>query len=162
MDAKLLIAPPLTVISPAAKFVVASLDVNVSESVLLLVLEPLLFTSEAVIVMVGDVTSYVQVNCAAVLLLPALSVNLFASISIVLAPSSLGVNVAVWTVLLTVVKSLMVPPLTSISALEKSPLCASLSVNVIDSVSSLLLSPLLTSAAVIVTVGEVESYVQVN
>ena len=57
VDAKLLMDPPLTVISPAAKFVVASLDVNVNDNVLSLVLEPLLFTSEAVIVMVGDVTS---------------------------------------------------------------------------------------------------------
>ena len=58
--AKLLNAPLVTVISPTAKSVVASLDVNVSESVASFVVAPsltALLPSVAVIVMVGAVTS---------------------------------------------------------------------------------------------------------
>ena len=45
---------------------------------------------------VGAVASYVQLNCeAAVLLLPAASVNLLEATSIVVAPAPLGVKVAV-------------------------------------------------------------------
>ena len=45
---------------------------------------------------VGAVESYVQLNCvAAVLLLPAGSVNLLEATSIVVAPAPLGVKVAV-------------------------------------------------------------------
>ena len=57
---KLLNAPLVTVISPTAKSVVASLDVNVRESVASLVVAPsltALLPSVAVIVMVGAVPS---------------------------------------------------------------------------------------------------------
>ena len=56
VDAKLLIDPPLTVISPAAKFAVASLDVKVNDNVESLLKSPSL-TSAAVIVIVGAVPS---------------------------------------------------------------------------------------------------------
>jgi hypothetical protein len=49
-------APPLTVISPEAKLEVASLDVNVNDNVLSLLVSPSL-TSLEVIVMVGAVVS---------------------------------------------------------------------------------------------------------
>ena len=53
-------------------------------------------TSADVIVIVGRVISYVQLNVeAAILLLLTGSVNLFAATSIVVAPSSVGVKVAV-------------------------------------------------------------------
>ena len=81
--------------SPTTKLVVASLEVNVRESVPLLDVSPS-FTSDAVIAIVGAVPSYVQLNCvAAVLLLPAASVNLVEATSIVFAPDPLGVKVAV-------------------------------------------------------------------
>ena len=51
-------APPLTVISPTAKLEVASLEVNVNDNVLSLLVAPSL-TSAEVIVMVGGVTSAV-------------------------------------------------------------------------------------------------------
>lgn len=53
---KLLIAPFVTVISLAAKFVVGSLDVNVNDKLALLVVEPLV-TPAAVIFIVGGVAS---------------------------------------------------------------------------------------------------------
>ena len=56
VDAKLLIAPPLTVMSADAKFVVASLDVNVSANVPSFDVSPSL-TSAAVIVIVGATLS---------------------------------------------------------------------------------------------------------
>ena len=65
LPAKLLSAPLATEISPTAKFVVASLDVKVSESVASLVVEPLftaLLPSVAVIVIVGPVSSCTQLN----------------------------------------------------------------------------------------------------
>jgi len=52
-----------------------------------------------VIVIVGLVPSYVQLNCeAAVLLFPYASVNVLAATSMVAAPSAVGVKVAVYTV----------------------------------------------------------------
>ena len=52
-------------------------------------------TSDDVIVIVGDVPSYVQLNwTAAELPFPAESVKAFAATSIVVGPSPLGVNVA--------------------------------------------------------------------
>ena len=116
-----------------------------------------LLTSAEVIVIVGAVASYVQANCvAAVLLFPAASVNVPAPTSIVVTPSPLGVNVAVYTVELVDAKLLRDPPLTVISLSAKF-VVASLDVKVNDSVLSLLVSPLLTSAAVIVSVGAVPS-----
>ena len=53
---KLLIVPFVTVISPAIKFVVGSLDVKVKDKLALLVVEPLV-TPAAVIFIVGGVVS---------------------------------------------------------------------------------------------------------
>ena len=87
--------PPSTVMSSFTKFVVASLAVNVRDKVPSLDVAPSL-TSAAVIVIVGAVESYVQLNSdAAVLLLPTASVNVSPATSIVVAPSELGVKVAV-------------------------------------------------------------------
>tara|TARA_B100000609_G_C16915188_1_gene281453 strand:- start:54 stop:395 length:342 start_codon:yes stop_codon:yes gene_type:complete len=55
-EAKLLRLPPVTVISPTAKFVVASLEVKVNAIDASLDVSPLL-TVELVIVIVGDVLS---------------------------------------------------------------------------------------------------------
>ena len=88
-------APPETVMSPTTKLLVASLAVKVRERVASLDVSPS-FTSAAVIVIVGAVPSYVQLNCvAAVLLLPAVSVNAPLATSIVVAPDAVGVKVAV-------------------------------------------------------------------
>ena len=99
VEAKLLIAPLDTDTSAAAKFVVASLDVNVRVSVASLVVEPLftaLLPSVAVIVIVGDVSSCSQLNWVATeLVLPYASVNPPAATSTVVAPSAVAVNVAV-------------------------------------------------------------------
>jgi hypothetical protein len=54
-----------------------------------------------------------------VLLFPAASVNLLAATSTVVAPSSVGVNVAVYTVELVEAKLLIVPPVTVISLATK-------------------------------------------
>ena len=55
-----------------------------------------LFEAMLIELSVGAVPSYVQLNCvAAVLLLPAASVNLLEATSIVVAPDPLGVKVAV-------------------------------------------------------------------
>ena len=59
--AKLLSAPLETEISPTAKFVVASLDVKVSESVASLDVNPSA-PWDAVIVIVGPVSSCTQLN----------------------------------------------------------------------------------------------------
>ena len=99
VDAKLLIAPFPTEMSPTAKLDVASFEVKVRVSVASLVVEPLLtalLPSVAVIVMVGDVSSWSQLNwVAAELVLPTASLNPPAATSIVVAPSAVGVNVAV-------------------------------------------------------------------
>ena len=88
-------APLLTVISPTAKLVVASLDVNVSASVASLDVNPS-DPSAAVIVMVGPVLSNVQLNwVAALLLFPTASAYVELATSIVTAPSVVGVMVAV-------------------------------------------------------------------
>ncbi len=100
-------------------------------------------------------------NCvAAVLLLPTASVNLLEATSIVVAPLELGVNVAVYTVLLVTEKELRDPPLTVISPTTKFDV-ASLLVKVRVSVASLVVEPLDTAlpptAAVIAIVGAVPS-----
>ena len=87
--------PPSTVISPTAKLVVTSPASNVRAKVVSFDVEPSA-TSAAVMVIEGPVLSKVQLNCvAAVFVLPEASVNLPASTSIVVAPSSAGVKVAV-------------------------------------------------------------------
>ena len=94
---KLLNEPPFTVISPTANPVAASFAVNVRLIVESLVVEPLL-TPEVVyvIAIVGATLSYVQVNCAAaLLLLPAASVNVPPATSPVVAFAPDGVKVAV-------------------------------------------------------------------
>ena len=75
---KLLMVPPLTVISPNAKLVVALLEVNFNAMVVSFVVNPLDVIPEVVdsIVMVGGTLSYVQTNwVAAELPLPSASVN---------------------------------------------------------------------------------------
>ena len=92
---KALSAPLDTDMSPTAKFVVASLEVKVSDSAASLDVPPSA-TSAAVIVMVGPVSSCVHVNwVAAAFAAPAASVYPPAPTSIVHAPSAVGVKVAV-------------------------------------------------------------------
>jgi len=102
VEAKLLKEPLDTVMSPTEKSVVALLLVNVTVNVPSLVVEPsltALLPLVAVIVIVGLVPSYVQLNCAAaVLLFPYASVNALSATSMVAAPSAVGVKVAVYTV----------------------------------------------------------------
>ena len=97
---------------------------------------------------------------AAVLLLPAASVNLFAATSMVVAPLADGVNVAVYTVLEVAEKLLKAPPDTVISPTTKL-VVASLEVIVTVSVASLVVAPSLTallpSVAVMDIVGAVPS-----
>ena len=92
--------------------------------------------------------------------LPAASVNVLAATSMVAAPSEVGVNVVVYTVLEDAVKLLMAPLVTVISPTAKS-VVASLLVKVRESVASLVVEPSLTallpSVAVIVMVGAVPS-----
>ena len=154
--------PLLTVISSAlTKSVVASLDVKVSESVASLDVngsDP----SLAVIVIVGLVPSYVQLNgSAAVLLFPYASVNALAATSMVAAPSAAGVKVAVYTVEDVEEKSLKSPLSTEISSSLTKSVVALLLVNVTVNVLSLVVEPLLTAllpaVAVIVIVGLVLS-----
>ena len=86
--------------------------------------------------------SYVQLNwVAAVLLLPAASVKLFAATSIVVAPLADGVKVAVYTVLDVAEKLLKEPPDTVMSPTAKL-LVASLIVKISGNVASLLVEPL--------------------
>ena len=72
---KLVRSPPDTLIAPTSKSVVASFDMNVRDKDPSL-LNPPLATSEALMLIVGSVVSYVQLKMLdAVLLLPAVSVN---------------------------------------------------------------------------------------
>ena len=100
-------------------------------------------------------------NCvAAVLLLPTASVNVLAATSMVAAPSAVGVNVAVYTVLEVAEKLLKAPLVTVISPTAKF-VVTSLLVKVRESVASLVVEPSLTallpSVAVMVMVGAVAS-----
>ena len=91
----MLIAPLDTDMSAAAKSLVASLEVNVSESVASLEVNPVL-PCDAVIVIVGLVSSCVHANwVAAAFAAPAASEYPPAPTSMVHAPSAVGVNVAV-------------------------------------------------------------------
>ena len=72
------------------------------------------------------------------------------------APSLVGVKVAVYTVELDSLKSLIVPPETEISLAAKL-VVASLEVNIKLKVASLDVSPSFTSVAVMVMVGTVPS-----
>ena len=93
-------------------------------------------------------------------MLPTASVNVLAATSMVAAPSAVGVNVAVYTVLEVAAKLLKAPLDTVMSPTAKS-VVASLLVKVSASVASLVVAPLLTallpSVAVIVMVGAVPS-----
>ena len=86
------------------------------------------------------------------MLTPAASVYVPEATSMVVAPSAVGVNVAVYTVDDVCAKLLIAPLLTEISAAAKF-VVASLEVKVIESVASLEEPPEDTSAAVIVIVG---------
>ena len=94
------------------------------------------------------------------LLLLAASVKVPDATSTVVAPLELGVNVAVYTVLLVAEKELREPPLTVISPTTKFDV-ASLLVKVKVSVASFVVDPLETAlppaAAVIAIVGAVPS-----
>ena len=90
------------------------------------------------------------------LLLPTASVNAPPATSMVVAPCPLGVNVAVYTVLLTPVNAPIDPPLTVMSPAIKF-VVASLDVKVNARVPSLDVNPSAPSAAVIVIVGAVPS-----
>ena len=92
----------------------------------------------------------------AVLLFPAASVNVLAATSMVTAPSVVGVNVAVYTVLDVAAKPLKVPLVTVISPTAKF-VVASLLVKISESVESLDVNPSAPSATVIVMVGAVPS-----
>ena len=77
---------------------IVSEAVNVRVTTLLTLAKVVVELSEAMLteLSVGTVESYVQLNCvAAVLLLPAASVNAPPATSIVVAPSEVGVKVAV-------------------------------------------------------------------
>ena len=93
-------------------------------------------------------------------MLPTASVNVLAATSMVAAPSAVGVNVAVYTVLDAAEKLLNAPLVTVISPTAKS-VVASLLVNVTVNVPSLVVEPSLTallpSVAVMVIVGAVPS-----
>ena len=85
---------PVAVMSPTTKSLVASLEVKVKAIAAVLVVPPLA-TVLVEMVIVGAVPSYSQLNCAAaVLAFPTASVNV-APTSTVVAPSPLGVKVAV-------------------------------------------------------------------
>ena len=93
-------------------------------------------------------------------MLPTASVNVLAATSMVAAPSAVGVNVAVYTVLEVAVKLLKAPLDTVISPTTKS-VVASLEVKVTVNVASFVVAPSLTAldplVAVIVMVGAVLS-----
>ena len=94
------------------------------------------------------------------LLLPTASVNVLAATSMVAAPSAVGVNVAVYTVL-EVAEKLLVAPLDTVMSSITKLVVASLDVNVSESVASFVVVPSLTtlypSVAVMVIVGAVSS-----
>ena len=151
--------------SPTAKVVVASLDVKVRESAASLEVPPS-DTSAAVIAIVGPVSSCVHANwVAAELVLLYASLKPPAATSMVVAPSAVAVNVAVYTVAEVDAKLLNDPPDTDMSPTAKS-VVASLDVNVKVSAASLVVEPLDTAlppaTAVIVMVGLVSSCVHVN
>ena len=85
---------------------------------------------------------------AATLLSPAALVNVFAATSIVAAPSTVGVNVAVYTVLEDAVKLLKAPFVTVISSTAKS-VVASLDVKISGKVASVVVEPLARVVAAI-------------
>ena len=93
-------------------------------------------------------------------MLPTASVNVLAETSMVVAPSAVGVNVAVYTVL-EVAAKLLNAPLDTVMSPTAKLVGASLEVNVSESVASLVVEPSLTallpSVAVIVIVGAVLS-----
>ena len=95
--------------------------------------------------MEGTILSNNQLNWLdAVLLLPALSVNLFAAISIVVSPAEDGLNTAEYTLELVAVKFDNCPPDKEISFTTKFD-AASLNVNVISKESLLVVAPSLTT-----------------
>ena len=89
-------------------------------------------------------------------MLPTASVNVLAATSMVAAPSAVGVNVAVYTVL-EVAAKLLKAPLDTVMSPTTKLLVASLDVKVRESVASLDVNPSAPSLAVIVMVGAVPS-----
>ena len=96
------------------------------------------------------------------LLFPAPSVNLAAATSMVVAPSALGVKVAVYAVP-EPAKLDRVPPETTTSS-AANPVVDSLVVNVTAMLASFVVEPDVTPFVLeaIVIVNAVESYIQVN
>ena len=94
------------------------------------------------------------------LLFPTASVNVLAATSMVAAPSAVGVNVAVYTVL-DVAEKLLNAPLDTVMSPTAKLVVASLDVKISGKVASLVVEPSLTallpSVAVIVMVGAVAS-----
>ena len=80
-------------------------------------------------------------------MLPTASVNVLAATSMVAAPSAVGVNVAVYTVLEVAAKLLKAPPDTVISPTEKS-VVTSLLVKISGKVASLVVEPLARVVAI--------------
>ena len=160
MAAKLESAPPLTLMSPTTKLVVASLEVNVIDSVVLLEIPPS-DTSAEVIAIVGATVSKVQLNwLAAVLLLPELSVYLLMATSMVFAPLPDGVKVAVYVVP-DPEKLESAPPPTVMSPTTKF-VVASFEVKIMARVESFEVAPSATVDEVIAMVGTTVSKVQLN
>ena len=156
--------PPETVMSSFTKLVVAWPAVKTYAIVASFVVDPEVTPTVVVVITIpGAVVSCVYANwVAAVFWLPDASVNLFAATSIVAAPSPVGVNVAVYTVVEppSAAKSLNAPLETEISVTMKL-VVGELEVNV-RVVAALNAPPLDMSADVIVIVGPVPSYVHAN
>ena len=84
---------------------------------------------------------------AAVLLLLAASVNLFAATSMVAAPLAVGVNVAVYTVV-DVAEKLLKAPLVIVMSPTAKLLVASLDVKISGKAASLVVEPLARVVAI--------------
>ena len=89
-------------------------------------------------------------------MLPTASVNVLAATSMVAAPSAVGVNVAVYTVL-EVAEKLLNAPLDTVMSPTAKSVVASLLVKVRETVASLDVNPSAPSAALIVIVGVLPS-----
>ena len=161
---KLEIVPLVIEISPTEKSVVGSVEINITlideddESELEII-------SAILIVIVGDVVSYVQLNIGVPeLVFPYASVKTPDVTVNVQRPSPFGVKVAVYSVLDTPVKSLIAPLVTAICPSIKV-VVASLLVNVSVIVESFVASSediAAAPAALMVMTGSVPSYVHEN
>jgi len=150
------VPPPVTVTSSEVKSIVDSLGVNVKRMLASFEIKPLL-PSAAVIVIVGDVVSYVHSKVLdSTLTLPARSVYTPEATLIDCCPSVEGVRVAVYVVP-EPVKLESVPPPVTVTSSDVKSLVDSLNVNVKLMLASFEVKPLNPSADVIVIVGDVVS-----